>query len=78
MNLDVIRNNGGYGILTDTGANHNAWYYDSIYNNATGGIAQPTNAIAPAGTGPDLSDGQPTGRPRSPGRSPARPTITPA
>jgi titin len=43
VNLDVIRNSGGYGILTDTGANHNAWYYDSIYGNTQGGIATPTN-----------------------------------
>ena len=53
VNLDVIRNNGGYGILTDSGANHNAWYYDSIYGNALGGIAQPTNPSPPAGAGPD-------------------------
>src|SRR5262249_60448794 len=44
VNLYVIRNNGGFGILTDNGSNHNAWYYGSIYNNAQGGIAQPTNA----------------------------------
>ena len=43
VNLDVIRNNGGYGILTDTGATQNAWYYDSIYGNVAGGIAEPTN-----------------------------------
>jgi titin len=43
VNLDVIRNNGGYGILTDTGATGNAWYYDSIFGNALGGIAQLTN-----------------------------------
>ena len=43
VNLDVIRNNNGYGILTDNGSNHNAWYYDSIYGNSAGGIAQPTN-----------------------------------
>ena len=36
VNLDVIRNNAGYGILTDSGANHNAWYYDSIYGQHAG------------------------------------------
>ncbi len=63
VNLDVIRNNGGYGILTDTGANHNAWYYDSIYNNAAGGIAQPTNATpqpAPVLTSATVTNGQTT------------------
>ncbi len=44
VNLNVIENNGGYGILTDTGANNNAWYYDSIYGNTKGGIATPTDA----------------------------------
>ncbi|HZW33024.1 MAG TPA: hypothetical protein VFF52_20075, partial [Isosphaeraceae bacterium] len=43
VNLDVIRYNGGYGILTDTESSNNAWYYDSISNNTQGGIAQPTN-----------------------------------
>jgi parallel beta-helix repeat protein len=43
VNLDVIRSNGGFGILTDTGASHNAWYYDSMDGNASGAIAQPTN-----------------------------------
>ncbi len=63
VNLDVIRNNGGYGILTDTGANHNAWYYDSIYNNTAGGIAQPTNATpqpAPVLTAATVTNGQTT------------------
>ena len=49
VNLDVIRNNGGYGILTDTGATDNAWYYDSIYANGLGSIAQPSNPVAPGG-----------------------------
>ncbi len=44
VNLDVIENNGGYGILTDTGSSNNAWYYDSIYGNTKGGIATPTDA----------------------------------
>src|SRR5262249_1736213 len=44
VNLDVIRNNLGYGILTDTGASNNAWYYDSIYGNTKGSIATPTDA----------------------------------
>ena len=49
VNLDVIRNNGGYGILTDTGATANAWYYDSIFGNASGGIAQLANpSLQPA------------------------------
>jgi len=26
VNVDVIPNNAGYGILTDSGSNHNAWY----------------------------------------------------
>ncbi len=43
VNLDVIRDNGGYGILTDAGSNSNAWYYDSIGGNTAGGIAQPAN-----------------------------------
>jgi hypothetical protein len=43
VNLDVIKNNGGYGILTDTGSSNNAWYYDSIYGNTKGGIATPTD-----------------------------------
>ena len=76
VNLDVIRNNGGYGILTDTGASRNAWYYDSIYGNVAGGIAQPTNASpqpAPVLTAATV----PAGKPRSPGRSPARRTTMP-
>jgi titin len=63
VNLDVIRNNGGYGILTDSGSSHNAWYYDSIYGNTLGGIAQPTNPApqpAPALTSAVLSNGQTT------------------
>ncbi len=63
VNLDVIRNNGGYGILTDSGANHNAWYYDSIYGNTLGGIAQPTNAAlqpAPVLTKAAVGSGQTT------------------
>jgi hypothetical protein len=63
VNLDVIRNNGGYGILTDTGASNNAWYYDSIYNNVAGGIAQPTNATpqpAPVLTAATVTSGQTT------------------
>jgi parallel beta-helix repeat protein len=43
VNISVIRNNGGYGILADTGSTYNAWYYDSIFGNALGGIAQPGN-----------------------------------
>ena len=43
VNLDVIKNNGGYGILADTGSSNNAWYYDSIYGNTKGGIATPTD-----------------------------------
>jgi hypothetical protein len=43
VNLDVIRNNRGYGILTDSGASNNAWYYDSISGNTKGGIATPTD-----------------------------------
>jgi hypothetical protein len=43
VNLDVLKNNKGYGILTDTGASQNAWYYDSIFANGAGGIAQVTN-----------------------------------
>ena len=63
VNLDVIRNNAGYGILTDSGANHNAWYYDSIYGNTLGGIAQPTNSAlqpAPVLTGATSIGGQTT------------------
>ncbi len=63
VNLDVIRNNGGYGILTDTGSSHNAWYYDSIYNNTAGGIAQPTNATpqpAPVLSSATVNSGQTT------------------
>ena len=37
---DVIRNNGGYGILTDNGSNHNSWAYNSIFYNSFGGIAE--------------------------------------
>jgi hypothetical protein len=44
VNLNLIKNNGGYGILTDTAASNNAWYYDSIYGNTKGGIATPTDA----------------------------------
>ena len=63
VNLDVIRNNAGYGILTDSGSNHNAWYYDSIYGNTLGGIAQPTNPSpqpAPVLTGATFVGGQTT------------------
>jgi titin len=63
VNLDVIRNNGGYGILTNTGASDNAWYYDSIYANVAGGIAQPTNPTpqpAPVLTGATVAGGQTT------------------
>ena len=40
---DVIQNNGGYGILTDNGSNHNSWAYNSIFFNSLGGIAESTN-----------------------------------
>ena len=40
---DVIRNNAGYGILTDSGANHNSWAYNSIDYNSLGGIFESTN-----------------------------------
>ena len=63
VNLDVIRNSGGYGILTDSGANHNAWYYDSIYGNALGGIAEPTNPSpqpAPVLTNATVASGKTT------------------
>ena len=63
VNQDVIRNNGGYGILTDAAATANAWYYDSIYNNVAGGIAQPTNATpqpAPVLTAATVTNGQTT------------------
>ena len=53
VNLDVIRNNGGYGILTDSGANHNAWYYDSIYGNTAGRHRPADQRHSPAGAGPD-------------------------
>jgi hypothetical protein len=63
VNLDVIRNNGGYGILTDNSANHNAWYYDSIYGNASGGIVQTGNASlqpVPVLTSASVANGQTT------------------
>ena len=40
---DVIGNNGGYGILTDNGSNHNSWAYNSIYFNRFGGISESAN-----------------------------------
>jgi hypothetical protein len=43
VELDVIRNNAGYGILTDRGATNNAWLANSIAGNTLGGIAEPTN-----------------------------------
>ncbi len=61
VNLDVIRYNGGYGILTDTESSNNAWYYDSISNNTQGGIAQPTNPTPqaiPVLTGATLTNQQ--------------------
>jgi hypothetical protein len=63
VNLDVIRNNGGYGILTDIGATGNGWYYDSIYNNTAGGILQqgnPSPQPAPVLTKATVANGQTT------------------
>ena len=45
MNLDVIENNGGYGILDRHRLEQQRLgYFDSIYGNTKGGIATPTDA----------------------------------
>jgi hypothetical protein len=44
MQLDVVRNNGGYGIQENNGASNNAFRTSSIFNNALGGIVEQSTA----------------------------------
>ncbi len=47
--LDVIANNGGYGVLTNNGATQNAFRTSDIYNNTLGGILEVGNpSLEPA------------------------------
>ena len=72
---DVIRNNGGYGILTDNGSNHNSWAYNSIFFNGLGGIAEQANPsiqATPIITGVTVA---PTGLPTITGKIGGSPNI---
>ena len=49
LQLDVIDNNAGYGILTTNGATNNSFRDSDIYNNALGGILEQGNpSLQPA------------------------------
>ncbi len=72
---DVIRNNGGFGILTDNGSNHNSWAYNSIDYNSAGGIFEqgnPSLQATPIITGVTVA---PTGLPTITGRISGSPNI---
>ncbi len=63
VQLAVVRDNAGYGILTDTGSTNNSWLADSIAGNALGGIAEQTNPSlepAPVLTKVTVANGQTT------------------